>query len=102
MLDITDVLNSHGITGTGDTLTDNARKAGLIYACLGCGSVGGIDPNAVEWRCNGSVVCDYMLDQHGRSCDRAHAERVEAARQATRDSIDVEEWCCGDATQVIF
>lgn len=57
-----EVLAHHGIAGVGGTLIDNAREAGLIYACLGCGSVGGTDPaegeaarvrtrDAVEWDC---------------------------------------------------
>lgn len=97
------VLTHHGITSatdSEDTATDNAREAGLIYACLGCGSVGGINPLDTEWECNGSVVCDYMLDRHGRSCDRAHRDRVEANRIATRDAYVFD--CCPDSTTVLF
>lgn len=39
------VLAHHGIVAAvGQTLSDAALDAGLIYACLGCGSVGGTDP----------------------------------------------------------
>lgn len=63
------VLAHHGIVAAGgQNLTDAARDAGLIYACLGCGSVGGIDP-----------------------------ERGEAARTLTRDYAPEGAWeCCGD------
>lgn len=33
------VLAHHGITGEGDSLIDNAREAGIIAACLGCGTI---------------------------------------------------------------
>ncbi len=70
------VLAHHCITlptSTPDTATDDAREAGLIYACLGCGSVGGIDPTEGE-----------------------------AARVATRDALDHDMLCCEDETQVVF
>ena len=69
-------LAHHGIclpSDSDDTATDNAREAGLIYACLGCGTVGGIDPT-----------------------------QGEAARVATRDALDHDELCCEDASQVVF
>lgn len=74
------VLANHGITG--DNLTDAARAAGLIYACLGCGTVGGIDVDA--------PLGDYVT--------------VEDARMGTRnallswDALD----CCNDATTVVY
>lgn len=59
---------------TGDTLTDDARALGVIWACLGCGSVGGTDP--------------------------AHGE---AARVRTRDHINFDVWeCCPDADTIVF
>ena len=70
---IENVLHHHGIMGEGDTLTDNAREAGIIYACLGCGSVGGVPEGTPE-----------------------------AARIATRECVDRDMWCCEDATQVIY
>lgn len=73
MLNLESVLHHHGITGEGDTLTDNAREAGIIYACLGCGSVGGVPASAGE-----------------------------DARQTTRDSLDWDYLCCEDADQVIY
>lgn len=69
------VLHHHGIEGEGQTLVDNAREAGLIWACLGCGSVGGINPTA-------------PLGNH---------PTFEAARAATRDWAPEGTWeCCGD------
>ena len=68
------VLAHHGVVGiSDDNLTDNAREAGLIYACLSCGTVGGIS-----------------------------AADGEAARVRTRDQFgDTSVWeCCGDT--VIF
>lgn len=78
---LTNVLHHHGIMGEGDTLTDNAREAGIIYACLGCGSIGGIDPMTVA------------------------PTEVEAARQGTRDCIDwdaPESVCCPGSDRVLF
>lgn len=60
---------------SGDTLTDFAREQGLIYACLDCGTVGGI-----------STDLGY-----------AHAlgyDSVERARSHTRDNLDVDNLCC--------
>lgn len=79
----TAVLAHHGIVATpGQNLPDLARAAGLIYACLGCGSVGGINPDA-------------PLGEHAS---------VEAARVATRDSIGMEQFedCCPDDDCIIY
>lgn len=56
-----------------NAVNDSARDAGLVWACLGCGSVGGINPADGE-----------------------------AARIRTRDQFgDTSYWeCCGDT--VIF
>lgn len=66
------VLAHHGIAPlvgiSDDQRTDAARAAGLIYACLGCGTVGGINP-----------------------------EDGEAARIRTRDAFDF-ECCADDDT----
>lgn len=70
------ILAHHGFDVVGksdDTLTDDARAAGLIYACTGCGTVGGI------------------LASDG-----------EAARVRTRDNLDLDALCCEDANQIIF
>lgn len=73
------VLHHHGIVGTGDTLTDNAREAGIIYACHGCGSIGGIDPMTVS------------------------PTEVEAARRGTRDAIDFDTFeCCEGENLTVF
>lgn len=81
------VLAHHGIDVVGKTdesIVDDARAAGLIYACLGCGSVGGIDPDA--------PLGDYP--------------NVEAARAATKGAIlavDDEAFdCCPDADTILF
>ena len=55
-------LHHHGIKGEGNSLTDNAREAGVIYVCLGCGSIGTVPEgtpeahriatrDAFEWDC---------------------------------------------------
>jgi len=76
---LTDVLHHHGIPGTGDTLTDNAREAGLIWACHGCGSVAGINPLTVA------------------------PGEVEVARKGTRDAIDFDVFeCCEGADLTVF
>lgn len=76
---LTDVLHHHNIAGTGDTLTDNAREAGLIWACHGCGSVAGIDPLTVA------------------------PGEVEVARVGTRDAIDFDAFdCCPDEKMTVF
>lgn len=72
----TTVLAHHGIVAAGgQNLTDEARAAGLIYACLGCGSVGGTDPSDGE-----------------------------AARVSTRDAIDPDSFgdCCPDDDTIIY
>ena len=66
MLTLTDVLAHHGIVATERdiarlmaqglnygtaydyALTDAAREAGLVRACLGCGTVAGVAPDASE------------------------------------------------------
>lgn len=69
------VLHHHGIIGTGDTLTDNAREAGVILICHGCGTVTGIDMSVSD----------------------------ESARIATRDSLDLDDWnCCEDENVTVF
>lgn len=74
MFTVENVLHSHGIKGTGDTLTDNARADGIIRACLQCGSVVGIP-----------------------------AGLPESHRVATRDSIAWEDApCCEDGDEVMF
>lgn len=76
---LTNVLHYHGVTGTGDTLTDNAREAGIIWACLGCGSIAGINPLTV-------APCD-----------------VEPARRGTRDAIDFDAFeCCEGEDMIVF
>lgn len=50
-LTLANVLAHHGFEVVGksdDTLTDDAREAGLIYACLGCGSIGGVEAGTPE------------------------------------------------------
>lgn len=71
-----EALAFHGIHAGGQyALVDNARAAGLIYVCLECASVGGIDPEA-------------PLGNHAS---------FEAARQATRDHAPEGTWeCCGE------
>lgn len=76
------VLAHHGIRvgGTVTNLIDAARDAGLIYACLGCGSVGGIDVTA----------------------DPFPAISVEMARVNTREAMDPDYFCCPDANQIVY
>lgn len=83
-MNLNDVLAHHGYDVLGkseDAVTDDMRAAGLIYACLGCGSVGGIDPANLG----------------------GHPD-VETARRATRDHIDPDAFgdCCPDNTTIIF
>lgn len=76
---LTEALHRHGIHGTGDTLTDNAREAGIVYACLGCGSIGYVD------------VPDNWPTAR------------EQARIATREAIDWDAFeCCIDADTATF
>lgn len=82
-LTLTEVLSNHFAVGgkTDETIADDARALGLIFACLGCGSVGGINPDA-------------PLGEHAS---------VEAARVATRDHINPRDFeCCGDNTTILF
>lgn len=72
------VLAHHGIAPlvgiSDDKRTDLARSAGLIFACLGCGSVGGINP-----------------------------EGGETARQLTRDYAPEGSWeCCVDDVTCVY
>lgn len=77
-----EVLAHHGIKvldPTEDNLTDAAREKGLIFACLECGSVAGINVDA--------PLGDYPS--------------VEAARAGTRDSLDLDTLCC-DGVQYVY
>jgi hypothetical protein len=71
------VLAHHGIEGEGVSLIDNAREAGFIYACLGCGSVGTINPDTI-----------------------APFPTLRAAAAATRDAIEID--CCPDSDLITF
>lgn len=81
-LTLAGVLAWHGITVTPmawamsphDAQVDAAREAGLIYACLGCGTVGGITPGDGE-----------------------------DARRATREHLGLDALeCCPDADTIVF
>lgn len=64
------VLIHHGILPT----VDDAREAGLIYACLGCGTVAGINPADGE-----------------------------AGRIATKNEINWDEFdCCPEFDTILF
>ena len=74
---VEEVLTHHGIidesTPTG-SIIDVARTAGIVYACLGCASVGGVSPREGE-----------------------------AARAATRDAIDFDVWeCCPGMDLIVY
>lgn len=75
------VLIDHGIVADAELpmaeLREAARAAGLIYACLDCGTVGGINPEA----------------------ERGSHATLEDARVATRDALDV-SWVCCQRTMV--
>lgn len=78
------VLAHHGIaplTMTDDQRTDAARAAGLIFACLGCGTVQGINPADLQ----------------------GHAD-TESARIATRDYLHGQDAieCCPDADSIVY
>jgi hypothetical protein len=74
---LAEVLLHHGVITDATpeaSVTDEARAAGLIHACLGCGSVAAINPADGE-----------------------------AARVRTRDHIDWDAYdCCPDADSVLF
>ena len=81
----TTVLAHHGIVAAGgQNLIDAAREAGIIYACLGCGTVGGIDATA----------------------DPFPSMSVEAARVATKEAILAADLyafdCCPDADTILY
>lgn len=75
----TTVLAHHGIAAAGgQNLTDVARDHGILWACLGCGSVAGAAP--------------------GLSTEDWHA----ASGPDSRDLVA--EWaeCCPDADSIIY
>jgi len=80
--DLSSVLAHHGFDVLGksdETVIDDMRAVGMIYACLGCGSVG------------------QMRDDQWQAAGYAS---MEEARVATRDNYDFE--CCSDSETILF
>jgi uncharacterized metal-binding protein len=85
----TTVLAHHGIVAAqGENIIDVAREAGLIYACLGCGSVGGIAPLG-----NSHYLASTWASQEQNRAD---------SRDAILDEDEHAFDCCSDADTIIY
>ena len=75
----TTVLAHHGIVAAGgQNLADAARDAGLLWACLGCGSVAGAEP--------------------GLTTEAYYAASDPGARDLVREWAE----CCPDADSIVY